>query len=167
MQVDGRGPLGVVFLVYGNVVAVAYDERLRRPFDLYPCLVGDDVVLAELGTVHHNAQLVLALAAFCRNLDEQVVVAVPDVGDFDIGTVQFLRDFFAAVDAVLDESAAFDFPAVVDSATGGKVCAKKHAQRACGDNGKTSRKCGFHIPKIEKKPGAKSRRELVFNSPNH
>lgn len=67
MQVDGRRPFGIVFLVNRNVIAVAFEERLGGTLDLNPCVARNDAVFAELWLVDHNAELVLALAAFHRN----------------------------------------------------------------------------------------------------
>jgi hypothetical protein len=53
------------------------------------------------------------------------MVLVADVGNFYIVPVQFLRDFFTVVDAVLDKSAAFDFPTVVNAAACGNACCDK------------------------------------------
>lgn len=122
MQIDCRRPLGFIFLVYADVVAVACEARSGSAFDLNPSVVFYDVVFAEFGLVHHDLQLVMAFAAPHGNLDEQVMVLVSDVRDFDIVSAEFLRNFVLPVDAVFKESAAFDFPAVVDAATGSKAC---------------------------------------------
>ncbi len=50
------------------------------------------------------------------------MVIVPDIGDFDVVSLQFLRDFLTAIDAVLEVTAALDFPAVVDAAASGQAC---------------------------------------------
>ncbi len=135
MDVDGRCPLGVVFLVDIHVVVFTFYKRFGRAIDLNPCLAWDDVVFAELGVIYHNLQLVLAFATVYRNFYLQVMVLVSDVGYFDVVPVQFLHDFFAVVDAVLEETASLDLPAIVDAATSGKVCAEHCAQDACSNNG--------------------------------
>ena len=136
MNVDSRCPLGVVFLVDIHVVVFAFDQCFGRSFDLNPCLAWDDVVFAELGVIYHDLQLVSAFAAIYGNFYLQVMVLVSDVGNFYIVPVQLLRDFFAIVDAVLEESSALDLPAVVNAATGGKAYAENRTQDACCNNGK-------------------------------
>ena len=67
MQVDGRCPFGIVFLINRDVVAVAFEERLGGALDLNPCVAWNDAVFAKLWLVDHNAELVLALAAVHRD----------------------------------------------------------------------------------------------------
>jgi len=122
VQVDECRPLGIVFLVNRNVVAVAYEVRLGRSFDLNPGVRAYGRILAELGFVHHDADLVSACAAFHRNLDQEVMVTVADEGNFDVVAVEFLRNFVLPVDGVLEKAATFDFPAVINAATGAKAC---------------------------------------------
>ena len=173
MQVDGRCPLGFIFLVYADVVAVACEARSGSAFDLNPGVVFYDVVFAEFGLVHHDLQLVMAFAAPHGDLDEQVMVLVSDIRDFNIVSAEFLRNFVLPVDAVLEESAAFDFPAVVDAATGGKACGNPcnpdesccelcRPCMACNLCAITCQKGELHVFKIEKTPGLDTRRSLVF-----
>ncbi len=122
MQVDERCPFCIVFLVDGNVIAIAFEDAFGRSVDLNPGVACHNIVFAKLWLVHHDTQLVVQGAAACWNFNEQIMVAVTYIGNFDIVSAEFLRDFFTIVDAVLDESAAFDFPAVVDAATGGEAC---------------------------------------------
>ena len=135
MDVYGRGPLGVVFLVYIHVVVFTFYKRFWGAVNLNPCLAWDDVVLAELGVIYHNLQLVSAFAAVYGNFYLQVMVLVSDVGDFYVLPTELLSNFFAVIDAVLEETAALDLPAVVNAATSGKACAEHCAQDACSNNG--------------------------------
>ena len=119
MQVDVCCPFRVVFLVYRHVIVVAGEKRLGSTVDLDPGVALNGRILGELGLVHHDAQLMIVFAALGRERYQQVMVAIAYERDFHIVSFEFLRDFFAVVDAVLDESAAFDFPAVVDAAACG------------------------------------------------
>ena len=122
VYVDGCSPLGVVFLVDIYVVVFAFNQCFGRVFNLNPCLAWNDVVFAELGVMHHNLQPVPAFAAVCGNFYLQVMVCISDIRNFYVVPVQLLRDFFAAVDAVLQKTSALDFPAVINAATSGKAC---------------------------------------------
>ena len=119
MQVYGGSPLRIVFLVDIHVIAVALDVRFGRTFNLDPCVAWNDAVFAKSGVIHHDAQLIFARTASRRNRYEQVVLVVADIGDFHIVSFEILLDFGTVVDPVLDESAALDFPAVVDPAASG------------------------------------------------
>ena len=121
MQIEGGRPLGVVFLVYGYVIVAASEESFGGCLDLHPCVIGDNRVFAEFWLADHDIQLVIACTAFHGNFDEQVMVAVPDEGNFDVVSLQFLCDFFAVIDVVLEVTAAFDFPTVVDAAASGQA----------------------------------------------
>ncbi len=122
LQIKCRRPLGIVFLVYCGVIVVADKDRFGGCLELEPGVACHDCVFTELGFVDHDIHLVLAFAAFYGYFNEQVMVIVPDIGDFDVVSLQFLRDFLTAIDAVLEVTAAFDFPAVVDAAASGQAC---------------------------------------------
>ena len=135
MQVDRRGPLGIVLLVYAHVVVVPCEQGLGGRFELNPGVAVHDGVFAELGVVHHDAQVVVAVAAVHRNIDKQVVVAVPDVWNLDVLATEFLRGFVFTVDGVLEKTASLDFPAVVDAAASGQAgetaCEKSANAKVC------------------------------------
>ena len=59
MQVYGRCPLCVVFLVDIHVIAVALDICFGRTVDLNPGVAWYYAVFAKSGVVYHNAQLVV------------------------------------------------------------------------------------------------------------
>jgi len=141
MQIDVRRPFDLVLLVNGNVVVVALEEGFGGAFDLNPRVTWNDIVFAELGVVDHDAQAVFTDALFHRDFDKQIMVAVANVGNFNIVSAQFLCDFLAIVDAVLDKTAAFDFPAVIDAATGGKAC--------CDERNENFKKNRVHLNKIK------------------
>ena len=153
MQVDGGGPLGIVFLVDVDVVAVSRNICFGDAFELKPGVSRDNVVHPEFWIVDHDSESFLAFAVFHRDSYLQVMVSVAYVWNFHVVAIEFLLNFVFAVYTVLEKSAALHFPAVVDAATGGKARAQDLAQCARGDNGKTFQKCGFHIPKIEKNAG--------------
>ena len=121
LQIERRRPLGIVFLVYCGVIVVADKECSRRCLDLEPGVVCDDCVFSELGLVDHDVHLVFAFTVFYGYFNEQVMVVVPDIGDFHVVTLQFLCDFLTVIDTVLEVTAALDFPAVVDAATGSQA----------------------------------------------
>lgn len=121
LQMECRRPLGIVFLVYCGVIVVADKECSRRCLDLEPGVACDDCVFSELGGVDHDVHLVFAFTVFYGYFNEQVMVVVPDIGDFHVVTLQFLCDFFTVIDTVLEVTAALDFPVVVDAATGSQA----------------------------------------------
>ena len=121
LQVDKGCPFGIVLLVKGNVIAVTLDGGDGACRCLEPSVAGDDGILAELGLVDHDAELLAAFVAFCRELDQDVMVPIADERDFYIVPFEFLRDFGFAIDGILEESAALDFPAVVDAAARAKA----------------------------------------------
>ena len=153
MKVDGGGPLGIVFLVDVDVVAVSRNKSFGGAIELNRGVFGYDVVHSQFWIVDHDVDSFFALATFHRNPDLQVMVSVAYVWNFHVVAIEFLLDFVFAVDAVFEKSTALHFPAVVDAVTGGKARAQDQAQCAHGDNGKTFQKCGFHILKIEKNTG--------------
>ena len=153
LQIECRRPLGIVFLVYCGVIVVADKERFGGCLDLKPGVACHDCIFTELGLVDHDVHLVLAFAAFNRNFNQQVMVTVPNVGNFDVISLQFLRDFLTAIDAVLEVTAAFDFPAVVDAAASGQACyccAKNDGGGSCEECPATCQKLKTHAFKIEK-----------------
>ena len=153
MQIDGRRPFDVVFLVNRHVVAISLEECFGGAFDLNPRVARDDVVFAEPGLVYHETELVFAFAAVYRYFNEQVMVAVAYKGDFDIVFVEFLRNFVFVVDAILEESTALDFPTVVDAAASGEACGtyEDSGENRCEECLATCQKTKTHIRKIEKK----------------
>ena len=153
MQVDGGGPLGIVFLVDVDVVAVSRNICFGDAFELKPGVSRDNVVHPEFWIVDHDSESFLAFAVFHWDSYLQVMVSVAYVWNFHVVAIEFLLDFVFAVYTVLEKSAALHFPAVVDAATGGSARAQDQAQCARGGNGKSFQKCGFHIPKIEKNAG--------------
>ena len=153
LQIERRRPLGIVFLVYCGVIVVADKDRFGGCLDLEPGVACHDCIFTELGLVDHDVHLVLAFAAFNRNFNQQVMVIVPDIGNFDVVSLQFLRDFLTAIDAVLEVTAALDFPAVVDAAASGQACyrcAKNDGGGSSEECTATCQKLKTHAFKIEK-----------------
>ena len=122
MQVYGRCPLCVIFLVDIHVIAIALDICFGRTVDLNPGVARYYAVFSKSGVVYHNAQLVVTRTSLCGNRYEQIMVLVAYKRNLDIVPFEFLIYFGTVIDAVLDKSATFDFPAVVDAATGRKAC---------------------------------------------
>ena len=150
MQVYGGCPLGVVFLVDVDVVAVARNHGLGGSVELNPGVGGDDVVHTQFWIVDHDGERFSAFTALHRNSYLQVMVPIAYIGDFHVFAVEFLLEFVFAIDAVFEEPAALDFPAVVDAATGAKACGKKDCDSSYGCRGKKGQISKTHNPKIEK-----------------
>ena len=136
MQVYGGCPLGVVFLVDVDVVAVARNHGLRGSVELNPGVGGDDVVHTQFWIIDHDGERFSAFTALHRNSYLQVMVPIAYIGDFHVFAVEFLLEFVFAIDAVFEEPAALDFPAVVDAATGAKAC-----DAACENSAEAKAKC--------------------------
>ena len=148
MQVYVGCPLGVVFLVDVDVVAVARNHGFWSAIELDPGVSRDDVVHPEFWIVDHDGECFPAFAALHRNPYLQVMVPIAYIGDFHIFAVELLLDFVFAIDAVFEEPAALDFPAVVDAATGAKACGK-----ACGKGVDAKARCAkmkVHSDKAKK-----------------
>lgn len=106
--------------VEGGFCGILYPKPRRilgAPVDICPGNQGE--FAAGRWMVHHEGQLVPALAFVLTGFEKKVGMAVIDVeGRFYVILVEVNGEGTFAVDGVFQIAAALDFPTVVDAATG-------------------------------------------------